>query len=244
MNSFKARLSVESLESRELLSWGAVPATFSWPSSANVSFNSNARAGTATISNNEVDMYNFVAPRTGTYTLAAGKSGSQVDTLLGVFKMNGARIAGNDDISSTNSDSKVSVYLTGGTKYAFGVTNYTGGSTGGYKWSITGPPLSRSLNNNAGDGITSFASVSIQGNTMTVYLSGLNSSNWYYYDHRVEVKLMDRNNRPIHSGSWSEQFRTGGTFVAGLPSSDTMTRTFDLSGFDLRQLDHIAITLT
>src|SRR4051812_21083131 len=88
-----ARPSLESLEERECLSWTAVPATYYWPSSTTLSFTSNERHGTTTISNNEVDRYNFVAPRSGTYPFTAGKNGSRVDTLMGLFKFNGSRVA-------------------------------------------------------------------------------------------------------------------------------------------------------
>jgi hypothetical protein len=242
VNALKSRLSVESLEGRDMMSWTAVPANFWWPSSPNVSFNSNARAGTATISNNEVDVYNFVAPRTGTYTLTAGKSGSQVDTVLGVFRMNGVRLAGNDDANSNTTDSKLTVYLSGGTRYAFAVTNYRGTSTGGYRWSVTGPPLSRSLSNNAGNGISSFAFVTITGNSLKIDLRGINSSNWYYYDHKVEVRLVDGSGRAIHNGSWNFSTRSYGHYIPG-PGTPGRVETFDLSGFDLRNLRNISITL-
>jgi hypothetical protein len=237
------RPQLESLEARDLLSWSSVPSTLGWPSSVNVGFNSNARSGTATISQNEVDVYRFVAPRSGTYTFTAGKRGSQIDTLAGLFQWNGKRVAGNDNSNGTK-DSSFTAYLTGGTRYAFAITNHTGGSNGGYKWSITGPPLFVNLNNNAGNGITTYASASLRGNSLDVYLSGLNRSNWSTYTHRVDVYLVDRNDLPIHTGSWWLTFRTGGTFVPGIPSSDSMSRTFDVSGFDLRNLRNIYMELT
>lgn len=241
----KTCLQLEGLEKREMLSWSSVPSTFGWPSSTNVSFISNARSGTATISNNEVDVYNFVAPRSGTYTFTAGKSGSQIDTVAGLFQWSGTRIAGNDDDpNGGTTDSRFTAYVNGGTRYAFAVTNYTGTSNGGYKWSITGPPLYVSLYHNAGNGITSYADASLSGNSLSVFLWGANQSNWYYYDHRVDVYLLDGNNNPIHSGSWSLTFRTGGKFVPGLPSSDTMSQTFDVSGFDLRNLRNMRIVVS
>src|SRR5262249_6527894 len=132
---------------------------------------------------------------------------SQIDTIAGLFTWNGRRVAGNDDSGGTT-DSSFTAYLTGGTRYAFAITNYTGHSNGGYRWSITGPPLRVNLNNNAGSGITSYGDASLVGNTLSVYLSGLNSSNTYYYDHRIDVYLLDGNNRPIHTGSWWMTFRT------------------------------------
>lgn len=241
MKTTSAKLGMESLEARDMPSWAAVPNTFSWPSSANVGFNSNARSGTATISNNEVDMFNFVAPRSGTYTLTAGKNGSRIDTVLGVFKMNGQRLAGNDDASGSTTDSKLTVYLTGGTRYAFAVTNYRGGSNGGYKWSVSGPSLSRSLTNDGGD-YFSYAIASITGNTLKIELRGINHSDWYYYDHEVSVQLMGGNGLPIHTGSWDFSVRSYGSLIPG-PGTPTRVETFDLSGFDLRNLRDISITL-
>jgi hypothetical protein len=233
------RPSLESLEEREVLSWITVPNTFGWPSSTNVSFNSNGRSGAASISNNEVDVYNFVAPRSGTYTFTAGKNGSQIDTVAGLFRWDGSRINGNDDANPNTRDSSFTAYLTGGVRYAFAVTNYIGSSNGGYRWSISGPPLYVALNNNAGDGITTFASASLRGNSLNVYLAGSNNSNWYYYDHRVDVSLLDGNNNPI--GSWWGTLRTGGHFVVDLPLNDTLDQTFDVSGLDLRNLRNIRI---
>jgi hypothetical protein len=238
-NQFRPTL--ESLEDRQLLSWSSIPSTFGWPASANVSFNSNGRSGTGAITHNEVNVYNFVAPRSGTYTFSAGMYGSRIDTVAALYQWNGRLLAGNDDANSNTTDSLFTAYLSGGTRYAFAVTNYTGSSTGGYRWSITGPPLSASVSNNAGDGITSFGSATLKGNSLTVYLAGDNASNWYTYTHRIDVYLVDGNNNPIHSGSWYLTFQTGGTLVPGIPSSDNMTQTWDLSGFDLRGLRNIEI---
>jgi hypothetical protein len=232
---------VESLEGRQLLSWTTVPSKFSWPSSVGVSFNSNARAGTATISQNEVDVYNFVAPRSGTFTFNAGKFGSQIDTIAGLFKFNGARIVGNDDSNGTR-DSSFTASLIGGTKYAFAITNYTGHSNGGYRWSISGPPMFNNLNHNAGSGITSYASASLSGNSLSIFLSGLNSSNFKSYTHKVSVSFVNASNRPI-TGAWELSFGTVGKLRPG-KSADTMTRVFDVSGFDLRAARDIRLVLS
>jgi hypothetical protein len=238
----KRRVEVEPLETRQLLSWNSVPSTLGWPSSVNVNFNSNANSGTA-INRNEVDVYAFVAPRSGTYTFKAGQYGSQIDTIEGLYTWSGHLIAGNNN-SGGAAASSFTAYVTGGTRYAFAITNHTGTSNGGYQWSITGPSIFVAAANNAGNGITSYGSASLNGNTLTVYLAGLNRSNFYYYDHRADVYLLDGNNQPIHTGSWSVTFRTGGTFVPGLPSSKTQTATFDVSGFDLRNLRTMQIDVT
>lgn len=237
------QLGIEKLEAREVFSWSAVPATFSWPSSTNVSFNSNGRSGTATISNNEVDVYNFVAPRSGTYTFNAGKNGSRVDTVAGVFNFSGQRLAGNDDAGGTT-DSKFTAYLTAGTRYAFAITNYTGTSTGGYKWSIDGPPLSVStVSVGSVSTVSTSAFASVRGNTLSVTMYGFNSTNFTSYNHRVDVYLLDANGRAIHSGSWNFSNRTVGTLVPGA-STFNRTENFDLSGFDLRNLRNMRVTVS
>jgi len=232
----KARLELESLEARECMSWTSVPSVLPFSSSVNATFNSNARSGTAVISNNEVDVYNFVAPRTRTYTLTAGKNFSRVDTVAGVFNYSsGTRIAGNDDSNGTT-DSSFTAYLKAGTRYAFAVTNYTGTSTGGYKWSIKGPPLNVSVTNYVSSTIWTNGDALLDGNTLSVSVGGFNTSTWNTHTHRVSVYLLDANNRAIYSGSLSASVRTAGYLVSGAPRVDFYTATFDLSNLDLRNL--------
>jgi hypothetical protein len=240
-NRGKKSLRMEQLESRAMLSWTSVPVTLGWPSTTNVSFNSNANSGTAVISNNEVDVYSFVAPRTGTYTFDAAKSGSQVDTIAGLFKWNGDRIAGNDDSGGTT-NSQFTAALTKGTKYAYAITNYTGRSTGGYRWSITGPSLYISENLNKG-GVVTFGSGKLSGNNLNLYVSGMNSSNFSKNTHKVEVFLLGADNKPIHSGAFMVSVKTGGTFVSG-KGSDTHSFNFDLSSWDLRKVTNIRIQIS
>lgn len=242
--NFRGARYSEDLEPRQVLSWSAIPATFGWASSTGVTFSSNANSGTAAITNNEVDVYNFVAPRTGTYTIAASANGSRIDTVLGVYNWQGNRLAGNDDISSTNRNSQLTVWLQAGVCYAMAITNYTGGSNGGYSWSIDGPPLSIStVTNNQGGGVTSSAFASVRGNNLNIFFYGFNNSNFTTATHRVDVYLLDSNNRPIHSGSWWAQERTGGTFVPGIQSSFTRNLNFNLASFDLRNLAAIRIVV-
>jgi hypothetical protein len=235
---------LEGLETRELMSWATVPNQLFWTSPTNVSIVSNARSGTATISNNEVDAYVFVAPRSGTYTFTAGKDGSRIDTVAGLFRWSGARVAGNDDANSTTTDSSFTANLDAGARYGFAVTNYAGTSNGAYRWSIVGPALRVSLDHNAGYGISTHAEAALVGNSLSVSLSGVNRSDSYTYTHRVDVYLLDGNSRPIHTGSWYLTFRTGGRYVTGLPPSRTMSQTFDVSAFDLRNLRDMKIVVS
>ncbi len=117
------RLRVETLEDRTVPSWGGIPpATVAVPTSfTGVTLNGSGDA-------------------TGTATLSAVTPASSLDTVLGVYRANGTRVAYNDDISSSNRDSRVSVGLSAGT-YFVGVTNYTGTAGGSYTWAIDGPTL-------------------------------------------------------------------------------------------------------
>jgi hypothetical protein len=137
------RLGFEGLEPRLVLTWvGVPPASVALPASVvAVTLNSAADAsGTAAISSTEVDYYSFTAPRSGSYTISATTPSSSVDTVLGVFSSSGARLAYNDDIAyPSNTDSRVTISLTAGTRYYVGITNYSTASRGSYTWNIDGP---------------------------------------------------------------------------------------------------------
>lgn len=136
------RLHLEPLEDRLTLSWAGVPpAWIPVPTNAvPVALNAQAAAqGGAAITRNEVDYYSFAAPRNGAYTLAALTPYSNLDTVLGVFRANGQRLAYNDDISWFNTDSRLTINLVGGQRYYFGITNYTYSPGGSYTWSVQGP---------------------------------------------------------------------------------------------------------
>jgi hypothetical protein len=133
---------LESLEERLVLSWyGAPPSTLVPPTGA-VSVGLNAQgdaSGNAAISANENDYYTFVAPAGGPYRISALTPSSNLDTVLGVFSSSGTRLASNDDLSRTNRDSQLTVTLTAGNRYYFGITNYTGTAGGSYTWQVDGP---------------------------------------------------------------------------------------------------------
>jgi hypothetical protein len=136
------KLSIECLEERLALTWaGAAPSFITPPPALVVTLNSqNAAVGTASIASTEVDYYLFTATSTGPYTISATTPSSNLDTVLGVFASTGQRLATNDDISwPSNTDSRVTLSLTAGTKYYVGITNYSAGSTGSYTWNIDGP---------------------------------------------------------------------------------------------------------
>ncbi len=133
---------IELLEPRLALTWAGVPPASITPPSAAlaVSLNSqNDATGSASIATTEVDYYSFGATVSGAYVISATTPTSSVDTVLGVFSASGQRLTYNDDISSTNRDSRVTTNLVAGTRYYIGITNYTSSSRGAYTWTIDGP---------------------------------------------------------------------------------------------------------
>jgi hypothetical protein len=134
-------LRIEALEQRLALTWAGVPPTsIAPPVALAVTLNAQSDAsGSAAITTTEVDYYSFTANATGSYTFSASTPSSSLDTVIGIFSSTGQRLSYNDDLSSTNTDSRVSVNLTTGARYYFGVTNYATNSRGAYSWAIDGP---------------------------------------------------------------------------------------------------------
>jgi hypothetical protein len=140
--SAKPYLHLEALEDRLALSWpGVPPSSITPPSNAGtVTLDAqNDAQGNASITQNEIDYYSFVAPTSGSYRLSTLTPSSSLDTVLGVFSSSGRRLAYNDDISRSNRDSQLTVNLTAENRYYFGITNYTDTPGGSYTWQVDGP---------------------------------------------------------------------------------------------------------
>ena len=148
-NRRRARLQVEGLEDRQLLSWGSVPpahitppvnsppSTYVYPEA--LSALGDAQGPNSNVGG-EVDFYRFTTPVAGTYLFDATSPGHAVDTVIAVYDASGNRLGYNDDIAPGNHDSETSVTLQAGHQYYFGVTNYITNTThGSYNWSIDGP---------------------------------------------------------------------------------------------------------
>jgi hypothetical protein len=120
---------------------GVPPATITPPASAvRVPLNTQADAiGEASIEANEVDYYSFVAPVTAAYRIMVLARASSIDTVLGIYTVQGQRLAYNDDFASGATDSRLSVKLQAGVRYYFAITHYTGTPGGGYTWGVDGP---------------------------------------------------------------------------------------------------------
>lgn len=134
--------SIEQLESRWTPAWAAVPPLqVTTPSNAvpAVVNNINDAQGTAAITSNEVDFYSLVPSVSGTYRISTTTSNSDLDTVLGIYDARGRRIAYNDDVSASNSNSYRALSLVAGQRYYVGITNYTGTPGGDYRWLIDGP---------------------------------------------------------------------------------------------------------
>jgi hypothetical protein len=132
----------ESLEPRLALTWAGIPPVSITPpaSATKVALDSQSDAvGNGSIASTEIDYYSFTATVSGAYTISATTPASSLDTVLGVFSASGERLAYNDDIARSNTDSRLTVTLTAGASYYIGLTNYTARSRGSYVWSIDGP---------------------------------------------------------------------------------------------------------
>jgi hypothetical protein len=138
----RVRLNLEYLEERLTPSWGSTPPSTltSLPTSyTSITQNSSGDVtGNASIASTEIDWYRFTAVASGSATFEALTPSSSLDSVIAVYNSSRARVGYNDDISSTNRDSRFTVNITAGQVYYFGVTNYTGTAGGAYTWTING----------------------------------------------------------------------------------------------------------
>lgn len=135
------RLLLESLEERLTPSWSSLPPSLiaiPASSTAVVQNTQGDATGNASIASSEIDWYRFTALASGSATFSALTPSSNLDTVAALYNSSGNRVAYNDDISSSNRDSRFTVNLTAGQTYYFGVTNYTRTAGGAYTWSIDG----------------------------------------------------------------------------------------------------------
>lgn len=144
------RLALESLEGRLNPSWTIAPATIVIPTVSTVLvFDAKqAMSGTAVISTGEVDWYKVSPAWSASFGFNAAKSGTRIDTIMALYSSNGTLIAENDDISSSNTNSRFSTALVAGEKYFLGVTNYTGSATGKYSLAVGGQLVDDAYENN------------------------------------------------------------------------------------------------
>ncbi|MCI0331719.1 MAG: pre-peptidase C-terminal domain-containing protein [Planctomycetes bacterium] len=136
------RLCMEMLEPRLTLTWvGVPPLSVTPPTSAvAVTLNSQSDAsGSGTIATTEVDYFSFTATASGSYTVTVTTPSSSLDTVIGVFSASGQRLAYNDDLSTTSTDSRLTINLSAGSRYFLGVTNYSSTTRGLYTFTIDGP---------------------------------------------------------------------------------------------------------
>jgi hypothetical protein len=182
------RLCMETLEQRLALTWAGVPPIAITPPTTPVAVAlvQNDASGSATIATTEVDYYSFTAIATGSYTISATTPSSSVDTVLGVFSSSGQRLAYNDDISyPSNTDSRVTINLTAGTRYYVGITNYASTSRGSYSWSIDGPAVTTTPTDDAyenNDGFSTAYNLGTLTTTRTVSsLVMADAADWFRF---------------------------------------------------------------
>jgi hypothetical protein len=180
-------LFIETLEPRLALTWAGIPPISITPPSAPVALTLNAQhdaSGTASIATTEVDYYSFTATATGSYTISALTPTSTLDTVIGIFSATGQRLAYNDDLGGTNSDSRVTLNLSAGSKYFLGVTNYSSTSRGAYNYTINGSaPIilpDDSYENNDTFG-SSFNLGTLSANRTISGLKLADASDWYRF---------------------------------------------------------------
>src|SRR4051794_22142664 len=142
----RASLGLERLEDRVTPSWaGTPPAQITPPTGALVvtlDSQTGDAAGTGYNYYGENDFVRFTTTVAGSYVFRASTPNSRMDTVIGVFSAGGARLGFNDDISTTNTDSQLTLTsptLSANQTYYFGITRYTGSYGGAYTWSIDGP---------------------------------------------------------------------------------------------------------
>src|SRR5262245_50963247 len=113
------RTGLEILEARLVLTWGGIPPALIAPPAkpTYLTLAASDATGSAAVTRTEVDDYAVAATRTGMDIISTTTPASNLDTVVGIFNANGQRIAYNDDISSSNSDSRATVNLTVGGHY-------------------------------------------------------------------------------------------------------------------------------
>lgn len=132
-------LNLESLESRLNPSWTIPPKLIAIPSATDIALTSQQTVNTtASISKAEIDYYSFTPAWSAIYKFQASRNASSIDTVMALYTSSGSRVAYNDDISSSNTDSLFSTSLIAGQKYFIGVTNYTGEANGNYSLDMAG----------------------------------------------------------------------------------------------------------
>lgn len=77
------------------------------------------------VKDNVTQANSFVATTTGAYRISTSQYNNALDTVLGVYNTAGQRLAFNDDISSTNHFSSLTVNLKAGQEYRVAVGRYT-----------------------------------------------------------------------------------------------------------------------
>jgi len=133
---------------------GAGPAAAAWPSTPpnqiapfppaafGLDLSNHVVQGSNSIVAQEIDWYTFVSPKTGSHSLSTSTPTSELDTVLAVYDGAGNRLAFNDDgtFAGDPLDSNLTVQLTEGVRYYFGITNWQGNATPGeYSFTVQAP---------------------------------------------------------------------------------------------------------
>lgn len=190
-NRLRASLRLEGLESRLVPSWaGTPPASIPLPAAAAVTLNASlAASGSAAISTTETDYYSFVAPKAGSYRISALTPSSNLDTVLGAFDTGGRRLAFNDDMNASTSDSQLTVELAASQRVFVGITSYTGTPGGAYTWYVQGPQVTSSTTDDRYENNDSFVAAAslgtVNGRQTFTGLMLNDTQDWYRFTMRA-----------------------------------------------------------
>ena len=141
-----ARLQIESLEARQVLSAADLLPTLDelrastndvYP--ADLTLDNQQRVVRQEVNIwGEVDLYSFTPAWSGVYRFAADGLRAAMDPVIAVYDPTGTRIAFNDDATLRTNNSATTASLTAGMVYQFAVTSYDARSAGKYSASIAG----------------------------------------------------------------------------------------------------------
>ena len=239
------RLCMETLEQRLALTWAGVPPTsIAVPASPlAVALVQNDASGAASIATTEVDYYSFTAGASGSYVISATTPSSNLDTVLGVFSSTGQRLGYNDDISyPSNTDSRVTINLTAGTRYYVGITNYARSSRGAYTWTIDGPAVTTTPTDDAYENNDTLATANNLGTlTGTRTISSLvmaDAADWFRFTTSATGTASNTISISFQNSQGNLQlglYNSAGTLLATSAGTGN-TETISLSGLRGRHL--------
>jgi len=236
---------VERLEQRELLSWlpNTIPYTINMPPPSNdrAMYNDVLAVSGTVYHPVFFQQFTFAAPRTGLYTIRVDDTGSHtLAPIFAIWQAPGREIGYCYQGAKCNIGG--SYYLIQGVRYEVGIDNVTGYPGGSFTCTVVAPSLSARATRYVGDNCSTSANASIEGNRLTINLAGSNSSWYTTHTHKAYAWLMSTSGATMY-GPWTLSCSTKGWMLRG-PTSNSNTGSWDISGFDLRGLGSIYLSVS